>query len=236
MAVTAALVGARGTTGGNSITTTGGTTQATGSGFAALVSYDATAGAISIAGDNKGNGYNPLGTPQADGNGGLLRWYWCQNGVGGAGHTFTFTTASNNFGTATLIEVRSNVGGNIAVLDTAIGSGTGQVQGQATAQPWANVATGTLGTSADYVLAGNAGNSGGTGSYSSSNTTILSEEPDASSFWTSAVGGVLLGSSATFSPSFTNASRGGGSPAALSHLAFKEQAVAGDTLWAQSVM
>lgn len=214
MALTAALVGTRGTTGGNSITTGAGTSAASAT-FACLVSYDATAGTITAAGDNKGNTYTPVGNAQADGSGGLLRWYVCENGVGGAGHTFTFTTASNNFGTAHLIQITSDASG-IPRLDIA-------VQGQdAVGQPWDAVATGTLNYANECILAACAGQ-GGTAAYTSSNTTILSSEGDSGSFWTSGVGTLVQAATTSFTPSFTKTDAGGATKAGLSHITFREE-------------
>lgn len=214
MALTASLIG-RGTTGGNSITTAGGTSAGTAT-FACLVSYDATAGAITTATDNKGNTYTAVGTAQADGNGGLLRWYVCENGTGGAGHTFTFTTASNNFGVAHLLQVASDAGG-IPRLDI-------NVQGQDTVgQPWDTVATGTLGYANEVILGAVACNVGGTAAYASSNMTVLSSEGDTSSFWTSGVAALNQAGTGTFTPSFTKTDAGGGSTAGLSHITLREE-------------
>lgn len=219
MALTATLVGTRGTTGGNSATTGGGTTATSGSTFAAYVSYDASAGTINTSGDNKGNTFTGVGTAQSDGSGGLLRWYVCENGAGGTGHTFTFATANNHYGTVHLFEITSD-NGSIPTLDLT-------VQGTDSTQPWDNLATGVLNDANEVILSGVGGNTGGTGSYTSGNGTLLSEEPDASSYWTSAVARHIVTSSASYSPSFSNASRGGGSIAGLSHITFLEVAGSG---------
>ena len=224
MALTAALVGSRGTTGGTSITTTAGTSASSAT-FLALVSYDATAGTITTAGDNKGNSYTPIGTAQSDTAGGLLRWYVCENGTGGSSHTFTFTTSSNNYGVAHLFQITSDAGG-IARLDI-------NVQGQDTVgQPWDAVATGTLNYADEVILAAVACNSNGGSSaaYTSSNTTILSSEGDCASFWTSGVGALNQSATTSFTPAFSKSDAGGSSQAGMSHVTFREEAGSGSAI------
>ena len=219
MTLTASLVGSRGVTGGNSVTTTAGTSSSSAT-FACLVSYDQGAGTITAAGDNKGNTYTAIGTPQADGIGGLLRWYVCEGGVGGAGHTFTFTTSNACYAVAHLIQITGTTG--TAVRDK-------NVQGQDTAgQPWDAVATGTLGFSNEVILAACAGQ-GGAANYTSTNTTILSSEGDTSSYWTSGVGWTTQAGTASFTPSFGKVDAGGGTVAGLSHLTFRESASSSGT-------
>lgn len=212
MTLSVSLVGSRGVTGGNSVTTTAGTSSSSAT-FACLVSYDQGAGTITAAGDNKGNTYTAIGTPQADGLGGLMRWYVCEGGVGGAGHTFTFTTSNACYAVAHLIQITGTTGG--AVRDK-------NVQGQDTVgQPWDTVATGTLGFSNEVILAACAGQ-GGVSDYTSSNTTILSSEGDTSSYWTSGVGATSQAGTASFTPSFGKPGAGGSTVAGLSHLTFRE--------------
>lgn len=211
MALTASLVG-RGTTGGSSVTTAAGTSSASAT-FAVLVSYDSTAGTITTATDNKGNTYTAVGTPQADSFGGLMRWYVCENGTGGAGHTFTFTTASPCYAVAHLLQI---TGTGIPRRDIA-------AQGQDTAgQPWDTVATGTLGYTNEVILAACASQVG-SAAYTSANTTILSSEGDTASFWTSGVGSAALATTASFTPSFARADGGGSTAAGLSHITFREE-------------
>ncbi len=220
MALTAALVGTRGTTGGSSVTTGSGTSAASAT-FAALVSYDATAGTITTAGDNKGNTYTAVGTAQTDGAGGLLRWYVCENGVGGTGHTFTFTTSGNNFGVAHLVQITSDSGG-IPRLDI----GGGSAQGQDTVgQPWDTVSTGTLNYANEVILGavGCNSNGGSTAAYACSNMTMLSSEGNCSSFWTSGVAAANQAGTASFTPSFTKTDAGGATGAGLSHITFREE-------------
>jgi len=216
MALTASLVG-RGTTGGNSVTTAAGTSATVGT-FAAFVSYDATAGTITASADNKGNTYVAVGTPQADTFGGLGRWYVCENGTGGAGHTFTFTTSGPCYAVAHLLQIVGSAG--IARRDIA-------VQGQDNVgQPWDTVATGTLGYANEVILAACASQAG-TAAYTSANTTILSSEGDTGSFWTSGVGAASLATTASFSPSFSRADGGGSTQAGLSHITFREESTGG---------
>lgn len=76
------------------LTTDAVTTAATGSHFYIAVVYGSGSGVTSVA-DNKGNSANyvEVGTEQAAG--AKIRWWYCPNGAGGAGHTATV-----NFGSA----------------------------------------------------------------------------------------------------------------------------------------
>lgn len=195
--IRAALVGTRGVGLGNTATTSGGTTAASGSTFAFFVSYDATAGAITTAGDNKGNTYTPIGTPQTDagaGSAGLGRWYVCENGVGGASHTATFTTTNACYPVIHLIEIR---GATLTPLDQI-------AQGYDATTPFA-LTTPTLSQADELVLFGCAQNIGSTDPYLTSDSTLLSQEPDTAQYWTSAVSALVVASTAPVSASFTRA-------------------------------
>lgn len=221
MSLSASLVGTRGTGTGNTATTGSGTSSTANVTFAALVSWDVTAGTITTRTDNKGNTYTPVGTPQADTIGGQLQWFVCQNGTGGTGHTFTFTTANPSYPTVHLIQIVSTV--TYPVLDRT-------VQGQDTVGlPWDALATGTLTQAIELILGGCAGQ-GGAAAYTSGNGTILSQEPDVSSYWTSAVSLHAVTSTASYSPSFSKSDAGGSTKAGLAHITFYEAAGGGGGL------
>lgn len=199
MAINAVLVGTRGTAAANTATTGGGATAASGSTFAAFVSYDATAGAITTAGDNKGNTYTGVGTAQADGFGGLGRWYVCENGLGGAGHTFTFTTASNHFGVVYLIEI---TGVPATPTDkNAQGSTSG-------ASPWTTISTGTLSQADELILSACMVNNATSAAYVSDNGTILDQESSLS-FWTSGIAKHIVASTTSYVPSWSKSGDSG---------------------------
>lgn len=209
--LTVTLLG-RGTTSSNSVTTPAATSSATAT-FACFVSYDATAGTITTAGDNKGNTYTPIGTAQADPQGGLGRWYVCENGTGGASHTFTFTTSGTCYAVAHFFEISASAG--IARKDI-------NAQGQDTSgSPWDTIATGTLNYADEAILAGCLANSGLGSNYATSNMTLASAENDVAQFWTSAVGSLIQSSTASFSPSFNRVGDTAG--AAISIVTFREE-------------
>jgi hypothetical protein len=78
---------------GTSATTTGVTTQATGSGF--WISVGLNNGRTYTVADNKSNTYTPLAA-EFDWNsaGSSIRGYYVENGAGGAGHTATVTVSA----------------------------------------------------------------------------------------------------------------------------------------------
>ena len=212
MPIDAVLVGARGTGSANTATTTGGTTAASGSTFLICVSWDeASYGSITTVGDNKGNTYTALGTPQTDAGvpNCFTQLFVVENGAGGAGHTATFTTSGNSFPTVHLIEI---TGATTAPLDKI-------AQVRDTATPF-TVTSPTLSQADEVVVCICAENSSSV-SYVSSNFTILSQETDAVQFWTSAVGKLVVSSTSAVTPNWT---RGAGGSAGLALATFKAQA------------
>ena len=209
MAITVALVGTIGRATAATCTTGGGTTSA-GDTLAAFVTYDATAGTITTAGDNKGNTYTAAGTTQADGNGGLSRWYYCNSAPNtGTSHTFTFTTSNNHFGTLHLFRIAGTSPAFISVT-----------QAQDNTSPW-TVTTPSL-TAGDLVLTGFANNSSGNGAWTAATGTVISSETDSSSYWASSVLSEVVASGGAYTPSLTNASKGSGTGTALAAMVMRE--------------
>lgn len=179
----AVLIGARGTTTGNSLTTGAGTSSANAS-FAACISFG-FAGLVSAVTDNKGNTYVKQGATSTVGGRTDLNasevWV-AVNGVGGAGHVLTVTfTNSSVFAVGHLIELQGvDTASPVDVVITAAQLST----------PPLIINTGTLSQADEVilVLASIVSNSGtatyvdGTGTYS-----LLSQETDNSNFWTSSV-------------------------------------------------
>jgi hypothetical protein len=215
MAINAVMVGAHGAAAA-ATATTGGATTTTGSTFAAFVCYDATAGTITTAGDNKGNTYTAVGTPQTELTGALMQWYVCENGTGGAGHTFTFTTANDNYCSLFLVEI---TGATATPLDkNAQGSTTGL-------QPWATVSTGTLAQADELILSAVAVNNDGANPYVSNNGTILDQEPNITFYWTSAIAKHVVASTTSYAPSWNG--RNGNGNVGMCLVTFKEGAGGG---------
>jgi hypothetical protein len=205
MAIAAALVGARGTGGGNTATTTAGTTTASGSTFVAACSWDATATSPGVT-DSKGNTYTAVGTPQLDTFGAYVQLFVCQNGAGGSSHTATFTTTGSSYPVIHLIEI---TGAETASLDKT-------AQGQDFASPF-TLTSPTL-SQADEIVISVCGNQSGTGAYATSTGTLLSQEPDTGSYWTSGVGYIIVASTAAVTPSWTK----GAGAAGLALATFKQ--------------
>lgn len=222
MACDAALVGARGTSSGSSVTTTAGTTSGSGSSFALLVSWDGT---VSISGtitDSKGNTYTAVGTPQADWTStwGVSQWFYCQGGTGGTSHSVTVNFTGTAFPTAHLIEVTSANGA--PVYDSAAFAQT-----QDAANPW-TVTSGTLTNATSVLLSGCGANRGADGAYSSSNFTVLSQEPAVSSFWTSGAAKLVVSSTSAVTPSWTVLNRS--ETAGVTVIAFYEPAAGSSSI------
>ena len=197
MACEAVLVGARGTSSGSSVSTTAGTTAASGSSFALFVSWD---GGQTISGtitDSKSNTYTAVGSPQGDWTStwGQHQWFYCEDGVGGTSHSVTVNFSGSAFPTIHLLEITSDNGAPI--YDSAAYATT-----RDGASPY-TVTSGTLTEATSVVLAGCGANRGADGAYSSSNFTILSQEPAVSSFWTSGVAKLVVAATTAQTPSFT---------------------------------
>jgi hypothetical protein len=196
MAIAATLVGARGTGGGNTATTTAGTTSGSGSTFVVCASWDQTASAPTVS-DSKGNTYTAQGTPQSDVLGAYIQIWVCQNGTGGASHTATFSTTGASYPTVHLIEV---TGAEAASLDKI-------AQGSDSSPPF-TVTSPTL-SQADEVVVCICADNTTSGAYASSNFTIISSETDIANYWTSAVGVLVVAATTAVTPSFTRGTNAG---------------------------
>lgn len=222
MACDAVLVGARGTSSGNTVTTTAGTTATSGSSFALLVSWDESQTISGTITDSKSNTYTAIGTPQSDWTSawGVSQWFYCNNGAGGTSHSVTVNFSGNAFPTAHLIEVTSANGA--PVYDSAAAAQT-----QDAASPW-TVTSGTLTNATSVVLSGCGANRGADGAYSSSNFTVLSQEPAVSSFWTSGAAKLVVSATTAVTPSWTVLNRS--ETAGVTVIAFYEPAAGSSTI------
>lgn len=211
MTISVSLVGTIGRASAATCTTGGGTTSA-GDTLAAFVTYDATAGAITTAGDNKGNTYTAAGTTQADGNGGLSRWYYCNAAPNvGAAHTFTFTTANSHFGTLHFFRISTTLS-SVPFLSVT--------QAQDTATPW-TITTASL-NAGDLVLTGFANNAPGNGAWTTATGSIISTETDSGAYWASSVLSETMAGAGAYSPSLTNATKAGATGTALVAMVMRE--------------
>jgi len=213
VAINAVLVG-KGTTATSPLTTASGTTSASGSTFVYLVSFDATVTA-STPTDSKSNTYVQKATTLTTGHGDKVAVYVCENGTGGASHTVSQTFSGSAAAAGYLIEV---TGATTTPTDIAL-------TGTDASSPF-TIASGTLAQANEAVLTICACNQtvSSTNTYSSSNTTILSQESNGASFWTSAVSLLVTSATTSVSPSFTDTQ---GTAAGLIIVSFKEAAGGG---------
>lgn len=192
MAIDASLVGARATAVGTTITTTAGATS-TGDTLVAVVSYDPGKTISSIA-DTAGNTYTLAAEVV---NSEKLALYYCQNAAGNASNVLTVTmSGTDSFGVAHLIKI---TGAATASYD----SGSLTANNSDTTSPF-TITSGTLAQADSVVIAACAANRDApAGSYASSNFTVLSEEPDVPSWWTSCVSKLVVASTSAVTPSHT---------------------------------
>lgn len=187
MAIGRALIGARGTSSGSSVTTTAGTsTGGSGNHGIMFVSFDATT-TVSTVSDSKSNTYTQLGSTLTSADGAKLAIYYCLNWTGGTSHTGTMTFSGSAFPVLHLVEVTG-----------AATSSPFDVSVTSTSHPY-SIASGTLSQAAEVVFIFGEQNSSGndTENYTSSSSTILSQEPALSSFWTSGVASSITASTTT---------------------------------------
>ncbi len=216
MAISAALVGARGTSTSNTVTTTAGTsTGGAGTIFYLVVSFDPGV-TISTVSDSKGNTYSIIGSVVSGG--ANIARYKCEGGSGGGSHTATVTFSGTAYPTLHLIEISDAAA--VSPLDVS-------ATGTDSATPYDSVSTGSLAQADEVVIASIEQNFGAPGNYSeTTGFTVLSQEPDVSNFWTSCVAALVVASTGSVTPSFT---RTGNNPGAARTIidTFKQSAGGG---------
>jgi hypothetical protein len=216
MAIAATLIGTRGTSSSNTVTTGSGTsTGGSGNHGVLCLSWQTSSTISGTITDSKSNTFTAIGSAQSDGNGGSLQFFIAENWVGGTSHTVTVNFSAAAFPTAHLIEVTGATSSTPQDINGA---------GSDASSPW-TITTGTFAQAVECVLSAVAENTGGVGSYASSTDTVLSEEPDTGNYYTSGVGYRITSSTSAITPSWTNAGRSGN--AAIIYLALKEGS--GDT-------
>jgi len=180
MAIAAALIGTRGTSSTNTVSTVAGTsTGGSGNHGLIFVSFDASV-TISTVADSKSNTWTLKDSViSSTGDASKIAVYYCLNWTGGASHNATVTFSGSAFPTCHLIEVTGAA--TSSPFDVSV-TNAGQ------AHPF-SVASGVLSQAAEAVFLFGEQNSGGTSAdnYTSSNATLLSQEPDLTNFWTSGV-------------------------------------------------
>ncbi len=223
MTINAALIGTRGKSSSNSVSTVAGTsTGGADSVFVLFVSFDPGVN-ISTVSDSKGNTYSLIGSVVTAGTAKLAA-YKCEGGTGGASHTGSMTFSGTAYPTLHLVEVTG------AALSSPLDI---VVSGSDSATPY-TLASGTLGQAAEVVLAMCEINAvGNVGAYSvSGGFTILSDEPDADNYWTSGVAAQVTSATTSVTASFTRLNGGATTLSGLLLVSFKEAAAGGYTLTA----
>lgn len=201
MAIDAVLLGANATS--TSTATTSAGTSVAGDRFAVCVAWDAGA-TISSVTDSKGNTYTAEGTAQADGNGGLLQWFFSPGGSAGASHTATVTCSGTAFPSIS----------HYRIPDGASTTHSGSSQGQDSGgQPFV-LATDAMPSGNWLALAGCSNNTGSDGAYSANASTptftLLHSEGTVSSFWTHGTSKTVSSGTTAVTPSFNRSGTAGG--------------------------
>jgi hypothetical protein len=207
MAIAATLVGTRTAINSTSITTGSGTSSASGSTFVVCASYDPLSTLDTVT-DSKSNTYTQIGSV-VSGRGQLSMWY-SANATGGASHTASVAFFGDPYAVVYLIEI---TGASTTPLDVA-------ASGTASVEPY-TLATGTLAQANEIIIAMCEWNwNGPTTTYSSSNMTIIDQESDSFSWWSSCVAKLVVSSTSSVAPSFTT--NFGDDTAGLKLATFKE--------------
>lgn len=215
LAPAAAKVGF-GTSSSNTMTTSSGTTS-NGSAFAFVAAWDNTTEFNAIS-DTKGNTWTAVGTEQLDGTGARLRWWVALTGLGGAGHTVTWSSLATSFCTGSLYEI---TGVDLAAIQQATNSQ------DASGQPFQHT-SGANGSGNWLALCACSNNTGSDGAYSADATspafTLLHSEGTVSSFWTHGVSAAVSSGTGAVTPSFSRSGTAG-TTSAMSYIAFNEAAI-----------
>lgn len=189
--INARLVGSHGTADDTPVSSTAGTSNATGSTFVALLSYGSNQSVTGVT-DSKGNGAYTLVDSQTN-NGVTVDVWVLENGAGGSGHYATATlSGSGAYPTIYLVEI---VGGSATPVDV-------HAKAADSTTPY-TVTTPTL-SQADELILTIAGYSGfGGAAHTSSNTTTVDVENN-TYYYTSIVTKKVVSATTAFTPSFTN--------------------------------
>lgn len=178
-------------------TTAGVTTQGSGSTFVLFCIYDS--GSFTSVADSKGNTYASLIAELNDGPGGFAcRALYCENGTGGASHTFTLTA-----GLPSVFMVEVTGGLTSGILDKA------PTALQDNASPYASTTTGVLSQAAELAIGFIGSNCGGTANHVSGGSFAagdrLDQVTDGTNFWTGATNAKVVAATTALATSWTEA-------------------------------
>lgn len=205
-------------------TTTGITTQATGSTFVVGVVGGTNAATVNVPTDSKSNTYTRIQSQvNSTVSGARCSWFYIENGVGGTSHTITATTSGSDVSTVFFAEITGGLTSGIKDQDVA---GIEDI-----VSPYTSNTTGTTAQSAEMAIALVATDSvSGTETITWGNSfTQLAAAGDAN-FVTGGIGKLLLASTQTVTSSVTLS--GASSTGAVSFVVTFKEASA-DVLMAQ---
>lgn len=173
---------------------TGAATSTDGAIFLVCVSYDGTINISSVT-DSKSNTYNLVNTVTTGDQ--KTSIYECIGGVGGASHTVTVTFATPADGVVHFLEITG--GSTRDLTPTAVNDAS---------SPF-TLASGTLSQAAELLLSFCASDSSSNpATYACSGWTVLSQEADGTTFWSSAVAYKIVAATTTQTASWTSTGAG----------------------------
>lgn len=183
-----------------------------------VVSFDATT-TISTVSDSKSNTWTILGSVSTTG-GAKLAVYTSFNWTGGGSHTGTVTFSGNAFPVLHMFEVTGAATSSPVDIDIT----EAEVN-----QPF-SVTSGTLAQNNELIVIIGEQNVAGiaTDAYTSSTSTILSQEPDLGNFWTSGIATSIVATNASQAWAITKGTSTTGAVGTARLITFKE-ATAGTT-------
>lgn len=178
-----------------SLATAGVATQATGSTFVIGVGWGSAA--FTSVADNKGNTYSIIDA-EISASAHKTRLYYCENGVGGAGHTSTLTLGSADACTIFFLEITGGL--TASILDQHIGRDD-------TTSPY-TLAVGLTTTQDDELLVaflfGDSGSNPATHAESGlGSSTIQEDVTNGTTFWTGCMATQVVAATAAYNPSWT---------------------------------
>lgn len=195
MAANAVLINS-GTTSGNTVTTTAGTSTG-GSGNVGVLFFSYDPGVtISTVSDSKGNTWTQRWNMTGTGNC-RLACYTSENWTGGSSHTATVTFSGNAFASAALVEgtgLATSSPEDVLVSGAVTGTFNTPVSGSSRFQR----SSGTLAQADEVILyCLEANTTGSNGDYTSPDLTVLYSNNDLSNFWTMGVGKIVVSSTSS---------------------------------------
>lgn len=209
----------------NSSTTAAVTTQASGSNFKVTVAYIA-GGTVTVT-DSKSNTYNRIGSVAGPvtsfGESIRLDDFICENGTGGASHTFT-ATVTNGFPSMSVLEITGAASSSSLITSSATNTDA--------SSPYQAPAIDTTGFPDSILVSAITGDLTSETDYTAGNSfTIAAQISNINTNWSVAQAYRIVASAGSYQDSWTNAGIGNGTVNRL--FAFKP-AAAGGTIYTRT--